>query len=135
MAKIGQELFQARGIDRATFCSGCCYNLMTRPIIGRCPECGQTYDARSLGRRGILEPGVARLPIGDLFTTLITFAIAGLLFHQGYKQPAPGLYLLGTPFLIMAGFLCRGTWRKMAWAMRLRSLQREAIVQAEEADP
>ncbi|GJM23724.1 MAG: hypothetical protein DHS20C16_01390 [Phycisphaerae bacterium] len=126
MAKIGQEIFQARGIDRSLFCSKCCYNLKTRPMIGRCPECGQQYDARSGSRRGIVQPQVIHWPVGDIFLTLISAGISALMIGFTINETAPRFLLWGLPFFILTVFFVSGTWRKFRLSWRMYWLQREA---------
>lgn len=126
MAKVGQDIFQSIGIDRHEFCSKCCYNLMTRPLLGRCPECGQSYDARSGSRRGILVPEIIRWPVGDAISMLSSAGVSGFMFYQAHHKVEPWLILWGLPFFVMALLLFRGTWRKTGQALRMRSLQREA---------
>ncbi len=132
MAKVGQDLFQSRGIDRTLFCAECGYNLMTRPMIGRCPECGHTYDARSSSRRGILGDAQLRWPIGDFFLALVSGGVTGFLFYLGFKESAPWFFVFGLPFLVMALMLLRSVWRNTRQAWRLRALQREAYWQEED---
>ena len=132
MAKVGQEILQARGIDRTLFCAECGYNLMTRPMIGRCPECGQTYDARSGSRRGILGDVPVRWPTGDYFFTVISAGLAAYLFYRGFDESAPWFFVFGFPFLVMAMLLIRSLWRNTREAWRLRSLQREAQLQEDD---
>jgi hypothetical protein len=134
MAKIGQEIFQAKGIDRSLFCSECCYNLKTRPLIGRCPECGQQYDARSSSRRGIVEPQVIRWPIGDILLTLVTGGIGALTIGMAIKESAPWFLVWGIPFFIMTVVFVGGTWRKTRQTWRMYWLQREAERREEDAD-
>lgn len=132
MAKIGQELFQSRGIDRTLFCAECGYNLMTRPMIGRCPECGHTYDARSSSRHGILGDETIPWPTSDFFFTLLSVWVTLFLFDQGFEKSAPWFFVFGLPFLVMALMLLRSLWRNMRHAWRLRSLLRQAELQEED---
>ncbi len=134
MAKVGQDIFHARGIDRSLFCSECCYNLKTRPIIGRCPECGQQYDARGGSRRGILEPEIIHWPVGDMLITLITAGISGAAISMAVIKKAPWFLAWGIPFLLMTYFLARGTWRKLRYSWRSYRLQREAQLREDDDD-
>ncbi len=134
MAKVGQEIFQAIGIDRSLYCSECCYNLMTRPKIGRCPECGNEYDARAGAQRGVLIPQLVRWPLGDLFYTLISGAISGVAFYYTVKEREVQYLIAGLPFIVLALLLLRGTWKKFWQTWRINSLQREADRQDEDAD-
>ncbi len=134
MAKVGQEIFQAKGIDRALFCSECCYNLMTRPMIGRCPECGQQYDARGGSRRGILEPEIVHWPIGDFLITLFSGGVSAGMIAMAITNKAPWFLLWGLPFFVMTVFLVGGTWRKSRTAWRSFWLQREAARREDELD-
>ena len=76
MAHVGRELVQDAGIIRSTFCGKCGYNLRTRPTIGRCPECGNDYDARPQGMQGIFLPQDIRWPWGALGLFLLSSALA-----------------------------------------------------------
>lgn len=134
MAKVGQDIFQAKGIDRSLFCAQCCYNLKTRPIIGRCPECGSSYDARGSCRRGILEDQIIHWPVGDFFLTLITAAISAVMIVVAIMKSAYWYLVWGVPMLLMACMLARGTYLKTRQSVRTIRLLRQAARSEDDAD-
>ncbi len=84
------ELMMGRGRDRvitdALFCAACGYQLRMLPYIGRCPECGNSYNARSLHKDGIFVPESAEFPATDILAALASAAAAlwltaGLIVH------------------------------------------------------
>lgn len=75
-----------RVIAEALFCAACGYQLRTLPFIGRCPECGNSYNARSTPKDGIFVPELAEFPATDILATLASAVAAlwlagGLLLH------------------------------------------------------
>lgn len=75
-----------RVITDVLFCAGCGYQLRMLPFIGRCPECGNSYNARSLHKDGIFVPELAELPATDILAALASAGVAlwlggGLLGH------------------------------------------------------
>ena len=75
-----------RVITDVLFCAACGYQLRMLPFIGRCPECGNSYNARSLHKDGIFVPESAEFPATDILAALASAGVAlwlagGLLRH------------------------------------------------------
>ena len=63
-----------RVIAETLFCAECGYQLRMLPFIGRCPECGNAYNARSRHRKGIFVPELAEFPATDILAALASTA-------------------------------------------------------------
>ena len=75
-----------RVITDVLFCAACGYQLRMLPYIGRCPECGNSYNARSLHKEGIFVPQSAEFPATDILAALASAGAAlwlagGLIRH------------------------------------------------------
>jgi len=132
MPRIGREIEQDRGITRNVHCAECGYNLRTRPVVGRCPECGGQYDSRPLGMRGILQPRDIRFPFDNFFLGLLTLAAGlGIMYtvvvgrqHRALWAAIP-LLIVGVMFLYLAV-------RQTAKRSRFRALIKRAEAESDE---
>lgn len=119
-----------RRMDRSLFCGKCGYNLRTLPYAGRCPECGNEYNARTLKMRGILIPQTVRFPTSDL----VAFVLAGgaaLMMFEWFRQAGGQLYLgLAGAFGVLAAgqfyFLCREMMRFVHCHRLVRQIRAES---------
>lgn len=132
MPHPGREIEQDRGIQSDVFCAGCGYNLRTRPVIGRCPECGEAYNSRPLGMMGILIPQDIRLPVEDLIWTALTFAGGIVLLYVAVTAGKKWAYCAAVPLLMTSLLLAWMSARQSRRYFRHRSLIRRANEQMNE---
>jgi hypothetical protein len=125
MAQTGREIEQALGIVRDAFCATCGYNLRTRSVVGRCPECGGEYDARPLGRRGILAPQDLRIPYGDYLRFVGCSAGGLLLLHEAIVGGSRWAYFPAIPVLVMGLLFLRHGVKRTVRFVRHRALLRQ----------
>lgn len=126
MPRIGRDLEQDRGITRGLHCAGCGYSLRTRPTVGRCPECGGEYDARPLGRRGILQPQDIRFPFDNYALGMGTGAGGLLLLSVTVYGGERWCLWASIPLLLFAPFFLLLAVRQTIRRRRLRALIRAA---------
>lgn len=124
MGILEQQTLTRQKIAVNLFCGQCGYNLRTRPIIARCPECGQSYDARPTQMLGILLDEDVRFPASawGLFVLCLALGAAcvgGALVTQSLWSyaPAAAFVILALAYVILAV-------RKTARYWRHRSLLR-----------
>jgi hypothetical protein len=132
MSKIGEELFRQRGIDRDMFCAKCGYNLRTRPRIGRCPECGNDYDARPLGTYGILQAESVTFPFDLCLATGVCGIIAACCLVHALLEQKWWSYLIEVTFIVIFVGLFRATRRRIGEFIRHRSAVSHARRQSED---
>lgn len=130
MAKVGDDLVHARGVVGDTFCGTCGYNLRTRPLLGRCPECGSGYDARPHHPCGVFRPQDIRIPALPLAWGVLCLALGGPLLYLAVDRrvtlayiPAVPLLLLGLAYLWNAG---KGLARYLRYRALVRHIERQA---------
>lgn len=122
-----------RVIADALFCAGCGYQLRMLPYIGRCPECGNSYNARSLHKDGIFVPQSAEFPATDILAALASAGVAlwlagGLLRHFD-------LWTLA--FLLLFGYLAVA-FSRQSYARLGRFIKGQRLaarIESEEEEP
>ena len=124
MPRTGQDIEHAGGMDRDIFCAGCGYNLRHGAIVGRCPECGGPYDARSLSRTGIFSPQDLGLPWGDLLVAAVCAGIGLFALYHAIEERTTWLYAPAAIFLVFMLFFLRATALRTVKFFRYRALAR-----------
>ncbi|HOW18083.1 MAG TPA: hypothetical protein PLC79_03525, partial [Phycisphaerae bacterium] len=66
-------------IEKPLRCGNCGYSLYTLPMVGRCPECGNRYNAAGRRLHGIFQPQYNVFPRGDVCTAVFSGTIAAVL--------------------------------------------------------
>jgi hypothetical protein len=121
-----QELTSVR-IEKPLRCGHCGYSLYTLPMVGRCPECGNRYNAAGRRLDGILQPQYTVFPWGDVFTAAVSGSIAivllGILTTERPFSIWLAIYAL--PFVAMAAIAGPMAWRNVCEYFRLRKMARE----------
>jgi len=122
-----QELTSIR-IEKPLRCGNCGYSLYTLPMVGRCPECGNRYNAAGRRLDGILQPQYNAFPGTDVFTTALSGGIAVvLLLSCATRRPFRlWLALYAVPFVVMAAVAGSIAWRNVCRYFRVRRMQRDA---------
>ncbi len=97
-------------IKRSMYCARCGYNLRSLPYRYNCPECGNSYRARAIRRKGIFLEDESYFPTSECFYALVSGLLGGGLFAVCISQwsvlglrvrfVVPGLLLAGA-FLTM----------------------------------
>ncbi len=85
-----------RHITKSLFCDQCGYSLRYATLAGRCSECGNPYNTRSVLTTGIFLPTSVRVPTWEILVGVIL-----LLF--GYSLIRSGLSPLTLWKLVMGG--------------------------------
>ncbi len=124
MPRPGQDIEHAGGMDRDIFCAGCGYNLRRGAVVGRCPECGESYDTRALTRRGIFFPQDIGLPWGDALVVLLCGAIGGWTLYAAVVGSEAWAYFIAVPFLLFFLAFLYALVHKLTKYLRYRSLVR-----------
>lgn len=123
MPEVGRDFIQAQGLNYDTYCAACGYNLRTRARFGRCPDCGNEYDARPLKFKGLLESSPPRFPFSELWHALlagICAGVAALLAADG----SIGVWWAAVPFVVaMAVFLFMALRQGVCWWRGLQILR------------
>lgn len=132
MGNVGDELMADRGLIRNTFCGQCGYNLRTRPLIGRCPECGNDYSATPQSMRGIFRPRDLHLPFGTFFLGLICTLIGGPCLYLAVSRGETRAYVPAIPFVIFALSFLWITGSRTVTYVRYRALLRQVEFQTDE---
>ncbi len=65
-----------RVMTKAVICDQCGYQLRGLPLVGRCPECGNSYSMRGIKTEGIFLPHAAEFPASDLVAGLVSGGLA-----------------------------------------------------------
>lgn len=126
MARVGEDLHHDRGIQFNIFCAKCGYNLRTRPTIGRCPECGNEYDARSDKLVGILLGNTHELLPTELGLMVISGAVGIWSLYWAVEEHTLWLCFPGIGFTAMCVAFGWYGVRKMVVAVRTRALLKRA---------
>jgi hypothetical protein len=98
-----------RAIGHSLFCGRCGYDLRSLPYLGRCPECGQKYDANATKMEGIFRDEEVELPIGDGLGFLLFAVFTVCLIGSSLKPFASGRLFMGLiTGVLMLVFAVRG---------------------------
>lgn len=121
MGILERQLLTRQTIPSDLFCAKCGYNLRTRPIISRCPECGNDYDARPVKMTGILRDEDVQFPMAAWGLFLLCGAMGGGFIYGWAKlnmawnlAPAIVLLLMTIAFAIVAIVKTRKFFRHYA---------------------
>ncbi len=93
-----------RVMTRAVICDQCGYQLRMLPLVGRCPECGNSYSMRGIKMEGIFVPEAAEFPASDLVAGLVSAGLA-LWLVAGLVRRFDLWTLLFAGFLGYVGFV------------------------------
>ncbi|MGB9625233.1 MAG: hypothetical protein ACPMAQ_10260 [Phycisphaerae bacterium] len=109
-------------IEKPLRCGNCGYSLYTLPMVGRCPECGNRYNAAGRRLHGIFQPQY------DVFTAVFSGTIAAVLLGMlAMQRPfSAALAICAGPFVVMTAIAGPIAWRNVCRYLRFRSIQREA---------
>ncbi|UCF33847.1 MAG: hypothetical protein JSV78_00775 [Phycisphaerales bacterium] len=131
--KYMDEIAAEQAIGVSLYCGRCGYNLRTLPVVGRCPECGSTYNARPAKLDGIFREEDVEVPITDALIFLVLGPPGYWLLIRMVTSYSPGKLFFGS---LLGGF---GTYfgiravRKAMRFMRYHQIARR-IRQEEEYD-
>ncbi|MFH0980076.1 MAG: hypothetical protein V2A79_00870 [Planctomycetota bacterium] len=111
--KLSKDIFTERRLGHSVFCGNCGYNLRTLPYIGRCPECGNEYNARPAVRKGIYVSTEVWFPGVELLCTVFFLGWAGVWLSTGFKPVVPWQVTFGSVFLIVGGISAYLFYRRL----------------------
>jgi len=112
--RMADEDLKDRVIRRSMYCGACGYNLRGLPHIHVCPECGNSYNARSRRRFGIFEPQQAEFPGPEIAGFLIFAVVTTVITWQGVVDKSKSYCLAGIGFGIVAILFLGRVWRRMS---------------------
>ena len=96
-------------IGHSLHCNKCGYNLHSLPYMGRCPECGQEYDAKATKMKGIFRDEEVELPIGDALGFLLFAVFTVCLIAASLRPFESGMLFIGLiTAVLMLVFAARG---------------------------
>jgi hypothetical protein len=121
----GREVF----IEESIFCERCGYNLMKLPPVGRCPECGASYNARR--KKGIFVPELVAFPAFDLAASVASVLVALWLLSGLASRFDVWVLLFVFLFAALAVIFVKQTWAGVRKFLRAQKLLRRI---AEEID-
>ena len=75
-----------RTLSHSVFCDRCGYNLRCLRYVGRCPECGNAYNARPLKLKGIYHAFDLKLPVLDIFVAIISVGIGVVMIVRSLDR-------------------------------------------------
>ena len=126
MGILEQQTMTRQTIAVNLFCGQCGYNLRTRPIIARCPECGQPYDARPTNMEGILLDKEIRFPFGAWGMFLVCLALGAACMGGAVITQTRWSYIPTGVFVLLAIAYIVLAVRRTTRYWRHRVLLREA---------
>ena len=136
--QLQHMLDQEEGADHViragVYCGRCGYQLRMLPYSGRCPECGNWYNARGHKLEGILTPQAAPFPASDLVAGLLSALIlVWLVGGLTRRLDLFGLLFAGL-FGYMAVIFLRQSWRGLREFIRAQRLADRAFEQDDDDD-
>jgi len=116
---------------RLGHCMGCGYALQGLPDVGKCPECGQTYDQETVVLHGWARGSHANLGnasprvVAWMFVPQVILIL--LIFPNLLRQGSGGLFFLAP--LLTAGFMLWRRWTNPLPTLIQVHLSNEGCVQ------
>ena len=132
MERFADQILADRRISHSVYCGRCGYNLRMATYAGRCPECGNEYNARPTIMKGIFWPYDVQFPMSDILTASMCLLFGGWMIRGGVN-PVNDWVLLGGGFLSAMGlFYLRGAYRKMKRYIQYRRVAKYIRQEEEE---
>lgn len=100
-------------ISSTLYCDKCGYQLRMLPYIGRCPECGNSYNARGLKMEGIFLPQQAEFPGSDILAGLASAGLVAWLAAGLVQRFDLWALLFAALFGYMAVVFLRQSWARL----------------------
>ena len=119
---LDQEEGTERVIRAAVYCARCGYQLRMLPYSGRCPECGNSYNARGHKLEGIFKPHETTFPASDLAAGLISALVLVWLLGSLLRRLDPWTLLFAALFGYMTVIFIRQAWRGLKEFIRAQRL-------------
>ena len=126
MTYMGGEHTRRVVLETDLFCGKCGYNLRTLSIFGRCPECGNEYDARPIRMEGLLLGQDIGFPFEEILGAVLCGLVGVPILLHGTMDMGRGWYAAAAPFVIMLVAFVYGVIRKLGKLLCYRSLVRTA---------
>jgi hypothetical protein len=109
--KLSQDVYTERRIGHSLHCGRCGYNLRTLPYIGRCPECGNEYNARPAILKGIHVPADVRFPTVELLGAVF-FLVSGTGWFVSALTPLAPPQVTLAAIVVIAGLISAWSFRR-----------------------
>lgn len=133
LERIADDIYRDRLLTLSTYCGDCGYNLKALPYVHTCPECGNQYNARPLLMKGIFLPHAAEFPVGDLFTTLISGAVTGLIGYGAFNPLDAIRIVFGLFFVASTIIFAVQAWGKVKrYAKAIQIIRKIKLEEGEE---
>jgi hypothetical protein len=113
-----------RTLTYSVYCDRCGYNLRYQRFVGRCPECGGEYNARSTKMEGIYTARDNSFPVGAIFMTLVCLGLGVLMVIGGINPVSDWVLLGGAGFFIVGAMYTKLAYRGVTRYLRYRFIQR-----------
>lgn len=113
LSRMAEAADADRTILHSVYCGHCGYNLRHGPYVGRCPECGNPYNARPLNMKGIFVPQEVRFPLSGLSLTLFGLVCGGWVIRSGIRLINDWLLILGAALTFLGLYFARATYRDL----------------------
>ena len=119
-----------RTLIHSVYCANCGFNLRYATYVGRCNECGESYNARALFMKGIFIPAAVRFPMGDILVTLLCCVISFSIFRGALRPANPWAIFLAVMVGLIAGTYAFLAVRRLSRFLRAARILRR--IRAEE---
>ncbi len=127
-------LHQERFIHHPQYCGTCGYNLVKLLMVGKCPECGNEYNARPLEMKNIFLPDHMDLPWQDIAAAGLCL-LTGILFIGNSLNPyASGGVFIGIVMILIGVPFVLKTVNKLRIVFRLHGIYRRILKEQEESE-
>lgn len=117
-AQLTEQADSGRTLSHSVYCDHCGYNLRYQVYVGRCPECGHGYNARSLVMQGIFTPQKVEFPLADGLLSIIMLSIGLSLLGYGIAPVQDWMLFGGAVFSAVGSAYLLSAWRKLRRFMR-----------------
>lgn len=114
-------------IGSTLYCDKCGYQLRMLPHVGRCPECGNSYNARGLEMEGIFNPQRAEFPGSDILAGLASAGLVAWLTAGLVQRFDLWALLFAALFGYMAIIFLKQSWARLKRFIRGQRLTRKLL--------
>ena len=121
-----------RTLSRSVFCDRCGYNLRRLPYVGRCPECGNAYNARPLRLKGIYHAFDRKFPLLDIFVAIACVATGVVMIVRSLNPVSRWGLIGGSAFVLLGLAFAATAYGDATRYLRFRGIMRRAEIEEED---
>lgn len=124
LARLADDYFRGIRLAHELHCGECGFNLITQPYSGRCPECGNDYNARPTVMKGIFIPGSVVPPIWPAVLLIVSGLVSAQFVRSAVTPLDMERLFVAVVVLLIPGYFGWRVWHDTAKFLKQRAIER-----------